>query len=79
MGKRQTRTVAAAARRQLTKAKLGHCAQCGMSQTFLARDLVVDHKIPLADGGADTHSNLQYLCRRHHLEKTSAEATARIQ
>jgi 5-methylcytosine-specific restriction enzyme A len=37
----------------------------------------VDHRIPLADGGADHESNYQSLCDDCHEVKTAAEARAR--
>lgn len=36
-----------------------------------------DHILPLSLGGKDDIDNAQTLCRRHHGEKTSAEAPAR--
>lgn len=38
---------------------------------------VVDHVIPLWEGGADDESNYQSLCNPCHDEKTAAEATRR--
>ena len=36
----------------------------------------VDHIIPHSQGGSDDESNLQSLCRFHHLKKSSAEGAA---
>ena len=40
------------------------CAVCGHPATQ------VDHKVPLAAGGADDESNYQSLCATHHSVKT---------
>lgn len=37
----------------------------------------VDHVIPRAEGGDDSDSNLQSLCRTCHLEKTRSEVALR--
>lgn len=36
-----------------------------------------DHITPLSEGGADDVTNLQGLCRRHHDQKSAAEAKRR--
>ena len=41
--------------------------------------LEVDHVIPVADGGAEWDiANLQVLCRSHHLDKSRAEHSFRM-
>ena len=42
-----------------------------------AADIEVDHVVPLADGGGDTHNNVQTLCRPCHKTKSDAEPRAR--
>lgn len=37
----------------------------------------VDHRIRLADGGADSEANLAPLCRACHLRKSAAEASGK--
>jgi len=49
------------------------CAACGR----LDRRGQVDHVVPLADGGANTQANLQFLCRACHARKTARENAAR--
>ncbi len=49
------------------------CREC----RHVSMDLVVDHVVPLADGGADDASNLQSLCVPCHAKKTKREAQAR--
>ena len=44
------------------------CAVCGA-----VADLETDHIIPLHRGGTNEWSNLQSLCRTHHVIKTTAE------
>lgn len=48
------------------------CAVCGITPHGGAR-LELDHIVPLAEGGANEISNLQWLCSRHHSIKTRAE------
>lgn len=50
-----------------------HCARRGSARAAH----VVDHIIPLTDGGADDETNFQSLCIDHHKAKTAAEASAR--
>lgn len=69
--------------------ELGHCscAKCGESFNYPLfeggpaypdpQSLEVDHVIPLRDGGDDSPSNLQLLCKSCHCEKTVAENKAR--
>lgn len=44
------------------------CAVCGA-----VADLETDHIIPLHRGGTNEWSNLQSLCRTHHVLKTTRE------
>jgi len=50
------------------------CAGCGCP---VGDDAIIDHVVPLGDGGADRWENLQLLCRPCHAVKTKEEATAR--
>jgi 5-methylcytosine-specific restriction endonuclease McrA len=62
---------------------------CCMCQTEgrVTLGVIVDHRIPLAKGGADDESNLQTLCKRHddikfaidqgHQPKTRLDANGR--
>lgn len=46
------------------------CQKCGR----VTQEGDVDHRIPLARGGTDDQSNLQYLCRSPcHADKTARE------
>ena len=47
------------------------CRACGT--VAHGKDAHVDHVVPLADGGADTDSNLQTLCSACHGRKTRDE------
>ena len=38
---------------------------------------VVDHKVPLADGGSDSPRNIHIIKKKLHNEKTAREARAR--
>ncbi len=58
-------------RRQLTKEPRCQFAVDGRQCPEPADD--ADHIIPRFEGGTDDESNLQSLCRAHHLLKTSAE------
>ena len=50
------------------------CCQCGR-----AGRLEVDHRVPLAQGGAEFDpANLQSLCRGCHLSKSAAEREAKL-
>ena len=52
------------------------CVECKkIGRTSLAT--ILDHVVPLIDGGRDDESNYQSLCVDHHDAKTAAEATAR--
>lgn len=53
------------------------CVECDKEGRVTAGD-VVDHKVPLWKGGADSYeSNGQTLCHAHHDAKTKAEAAER--
>lgn len=46
---------------------------------ILPRDAIVDHIIPLADGGKHSWDNMQLLCVDCHKAKTAEEASKRSQ
>jgi 5-methylcytosine-specific restriction protein A len=48
-----------------------YCYQCGALKQ--ASDLV-DHVVPLAQGGTDDRSNLRRICRGCHATKTGRES-----
>jgi 5-methylcytosine-specific restriction enzyme A len=48
------------------------CHRCG--RVYVAGDLICDHVVPLAEGGADDVSNLAPLCRDCNRIKTAEEA-----
>lgn len=48
------------------------CAKC-LDEGSVGNGDELDHKIPLASGGSNEPSNLQWLCKRHHDEKTAAD------
>ncbi len=45
----------------------GICAQCGLYDPKWE----ADHCVEFWEGGKDVLENMQTLCRRHHLDKTS--------
>ena len=49
----------------------GECSIC--QQTFLAKELEVDHVKPFAMGGLSSSDNLQLLCTACHSEKTKGD------
>lgn len=49
------------------------CALCKRDHRVTAA-VIVDHRTPLAEGGADDDDNRQSLCKRHHDVKSAAEA-----
>lgn len=49
------------------------CADCAKEDRVTVA-VIVDHRTPLAEGGADTDTNKQSLCKRHHDAKSAAEA-----
>ena len=67
-------------KRELIEQQGGRCNGC--QEEFEARDLVVDHVIPVAKGGGWYHiDNLQLLCRRCNQLKgigTQEELLARL-
>lgn len=63
---------AVARRRHILERDQFTCYLCG--QTKLEDDLVADHVEPLAEGGADTTSNLKCCCTECHDEKSAREA-----
>lgn len=52
---------------------MGMCRRCG------GRAEVMDHVVPLADGGTNDDRNLQSLCRACSVVKTSREQRDRAQ
>ncbi len=52
------------------------CVDCLPSGRVTA-GTVVDHKVPLSEGGRDDHSNLQTLCTSHHDAKSERERRVR--
>ena len=66
---------AARLRRQVQSQGGAECAHC--YRWHPAASIEVDHILPLRDGGTDTDGNVQPLCRRHHVEKTTWENRAR--
>lgn len=56
------------ARRKLKIGRTSRCSICGAMDS-----LERDHIVPLAEGGSDTISNLQILCKGCHRTKTLAE------
>lgn len=52
------------------------CAEC-VRQGTASFGAELDHIHPLHLGGTNDNSNLQWLCRTHHAEKTEREAKAR--
>ena len=59
---------------ELTNPRL--CAECDR-QGLVGNGDELDHIVPLWAGGGNNQSNLQWLCRDHHKEKTKKEATVR--
>jgi len=63
-------------RRRVHAEQDGLCAECvRRGELGLAEEL--DHVIPLSRGGSNARSNFEYLCKRHHDEKTDREAGRR--
>ena len=56
-------------RQHATRALPRHCQHCGTTS-----HLELDHIRPLAEGGSDHITNLQWLCHTCHLTKTRAES-----
>ena len=46
--------------------------------TKVPRGKVIDHKIPLKDGGTDTLWNLHLIKKSSHRKKTASEARRRV-
>lgn len=55
-------------RKHLIEALGGKCSKCGST-----KNLEIDHKKALFNGGKDQMDNLQLLCKKHHSEKTSED------
>lgn len=51
------------------------CVECGKAR-YTVEAALVDHIIPLSQGGADTWDNYQSLCIMHHNKKTAEERNA---
>lgn len=49
------------------------CAQCE-TEGAIRTAMILDHIIPLSEGGSDDPDNWQGLCRQCHDEKTKAES-----
>jgi 5-methylcytosine-specific restriction protein A len=64
-------------RRAINAVGYARCALC--KRVHDATGIEVDHRLPLADGGTNTETNVQPLCKRCHVGKTSAENRARTQ
>lgn len=58
-------------RAALRRAGWATCARCGL--TVLPSAVDVDHIKPLSQGGTDTDSNVQALCRPCHRLKTKSD------
>ena len=60
-------------------ARQGGLCACGCKESLGTdpRDIQFDHEIALHLDGADTPDNLRALKKRHHLEVTKRQATAR--
>jgi len=54
----------------------GLCVEC-VKRGTPGPGWLVDHIIPLWEGGSDDDSNKQTLCKQHHDEKTAEEAKRR--
>ena len=52
------------------------CVEC-QAEGVQTLAVVVDHRIPLWQGGSNEPSNLQGLCKAHHDAKTALEAGQR--
>jgi 5-methylcytosine-specific restriction protein A len=49
------------------------CQMCGCLR--ISKDLEIDHKVPISEGGSEDDSNLQSLCASPcHAKKTAAES-----
>jgi len=64
-----------ATRRAVIVRDAARCRVC--LRVVSGRELHVDHILPLEDGGTDSLTNLQVLCREHHSQKTIAEQRRR--
>lgn len=58
-------------RREVNRTGGARCSLCG--HYFPARDVEIDHALPLRDGGRDARANVQPLCHGCHATKTAAE------
>jgi len=61
--------------RRIRQVGSAQCSGCLMG--YRAKDMRVDHIVPLIDGGLDSPDNVQVLCRWCHTVKTSEEARNR--
>lgn len=49
-----------------------YCEEAGRLQL----GVILDHRVPIADGGGDEDENLQMICHDHNREKTARESRA---
>jgi len=63
------------ARAAVNRAGSAYCYGC--HRWHLAAAIEIDHIVALGDGGTDTDSNVQPLCKPCHWAKTTAENRAR--
>jgi 5-methylcytosine-specific restriction protein A len=61
-------------RAEILRRDEGLCQPC-LAVSRVAPGTEVDHRIPKAQGGTDSPSNLQAICRPCHLAKTAREST----
>jgi 5-methylcytosine-specific restriction endonuclease McrA len=67
-----------AARRMRRAVNNAGSARCAYCRSICAASFIqVDHRIALVDGGTDTESNVQPVCKDCHVDKTTAENNAR--
>jgi len=65
-----------AIRERILTRDLFTCQRC--NQSMHPRHLEVDHIVPLTEGGRESDSNRQTLCRWCHKEKTGLETRNRV-
>lgn len=56
-------------KRQAQRALPRMCSVCGRSDVAL----LLDHIVPIAEGGSHALANAQWMCRPHHDQKTATE------